>query len=66
VRVPLLDSSEKEAIALAAVRALREALTAGYDSLDSLQADRDLDALRGRDDFKEIMAGLPRAPAGGP
>jgi hypothetical protein len=29
-------------------------------SFDGLRADRDLDALRGRDDFKELLAGLRR------
>jgi hypothetical protein len=41
-----------------AMAALRRAVAAGYHDLAEMQADRDLDLLRGRDDFKLLMMDL--------
>jgi len=40
-----------------AVAALRDAINAGLSQLDELK-EPDFDALRGRDDFKKLVAGV--------
>ena len=37
---------------------LKKAVQAGYKDVAHIAEDSDLDALRSRDDFKKIMAGL--------
>jgi hypothetical protein len=41
-----------------AVAALRQAVAAGYKNLKQLANDKDLDPLRPRKDFQELLAGL--------
>ena len=54
------DSAAKEAAAEAdpAVAWLRQAVAAGYRETANMDKDKDLDALRGRNDFQELLAGL--------
>jgi hypothetical protein len=47
---PLSDRYAVRAIAL-----LRQATDAGYKDLETLRKDPDLNALRGRDDFKKLV-----------
>jgi serine/threonine-protein kinase len=58
-----------------AMETFRRSVTAGYKDLANIRADTDLDALRSRDDFKQVLAGLDaeemartaaNAPAAGP
>ena len=39
---------------------LRQAVEGGYKDSAELKQDKDFDALRGRDDFKKLMADLER------
>jgi hypothetical protein len=41
-----------------AMAALRQALAKGYKDCAQLKKDKDLDALRGRDDFQRLLAEL--------
>ncbi len=41
---------------------LRRAVAAGYRNAANLQSDKDLDALRGREDFRALAAGLATRP----
>jgi hypothetical protein len=43
---------------LRAVELLRQAVAKGFWDVDSMKKDTDLDGLRGRDDFKKLMAQL--------
>jgi hypothetical protein len=42
---------------------LTKALAAGYNDLDLLKKDTDLDALRDREDFRKLLQALPAKPA---
>jgi hypothetical protein len=46
------------------VAALRRAVAAGYKDAAHIKQDKDLDSVRGRDDFKKLIADLERTPAG--
>jgi serine/threonine-protein kinase len=46
-----------------AVELLRQAIAQGYKNVAHLKKDTDLDTLRGRDDFKELLAQLEKAKA---
>jgi tetratricopeptide (TPR) repeat protein len=59
--VPLADgASEKERRGARAVALLREAIGKGYSNLDHLQKDTDLDALRQRDDYRQLIQTFPK------
>jgi hypothetical protein len=45
-----------------AVEQLRAAIQAGYRDIRHIQADRDLDPLRGRQDFRELLVELGAGP----
>jgi eukaryotic-like serine/threonine-protein kinase len=45
----------------AAMKWLNQAIAKGYHDVSSLKTDKDLDALRTRDDFKNLLAGLEKA-----
>jgi hypothetical protein len=45
-----------------AMQRLKQAVAAGYNDFGSLSSDVDLDSLRGRDDFKKLLAKLQPAP----
>ena len=40
---------------------LKQAVAAGYENADQIKADKNLDALRDREDFKKLLAGIPGA-----
>lgn len=54
--------SEREAFATEAMAGLRRAVKGGLTDVDLYRADSDLDALRGRDDFRQFMVGLEAPP----
>jgi serine/threonine protein kinase/tetratricopeptide (TPR) repeat protein len=60
------DQAERRQLANQALDALRRALAAGFKALDRIQADRDLDVLRPRADFKELLAQAQRAEKAAP
>jgi hypothetical protein len=41
---------------------LKQAVVAGYKDVAQMEKDNDLDALRGREDFKKLLAELKAAP----
>ncbi|HEX4592211.1 MAG TPA: tetratricopeptide repeat-containing protein kinase family protein, partial [Gemmataceae bacterium] len=49
-----------------AMEYLRQAVTAGYRNVVHMEKDTDLDALRGRDDFKQMLTGLRLQSASAP
>jgi serine/threonine protein kinase len=53
-------ASEAGAEADRAVSWLRQAVAAGFKSADTLKKDKELDALRGRDDFKQLLTEVER------
>lgn len=55
--VPLVEPGRREALAGRAVEELRRAIGAGYSNIESLRADPDLVAIRGREDFETLQAG---------
>jgi serine/threonine-protein kinase len=57
-----LTAAEAKAAADAAMGALRRAVAAGYHDAAHLRTDTDLDALRPRDDFQQLMKGLEAKP----
>lgn len=50
---------EREAVALRAVELLRRAVGGGYGSRAEFESDTDLDPLRGRADFAEVIQSVP-------
>ena len=63
-KVPAADAPRlAEAEAVQAMVWLRQAVAAGYDNVTHMDKDRDLDALRGRDDFQQLLAELRQTPA---
>ena len=58
---PKLPSSERHGrangYATQAVEFLRQAIAKGYKNVDAIKNDSDLDCLRGRDDFKQLIDG---------
>ena len=52
------EQAERRRHADEAVEALRQAVAAGFKDLKKLQKDPDLDALRAREDFKQLLAEL--------
>jgi serine/threonine protein kinase/predicted negative regulator of RcsB-dependent stress response len=62
--VPLAGTmAEKEKRAVRAVELLRQAVTRGLDDVAHVRENIDLDALRGREDFKKVLAELEAAAA---
>jgi serine/threonine-protein kinase len=59
---PKLPSNERHSrangYATQAVEFLRQAIAKGYKNFDAIKTDSDFDCLRGRDDFKQLIAGL--------
>jgi hypothetical protein len=53
---PLANRSAEEAMAL-----LKQAVAKGFRSAPHMKEDNDLDALRGREDFRKLLAALERA-----
>jgi tetratricopeptide (TPR) repeat protein len=51
-------ADKKAEYAAAAIQLLQQAVTAGYKDHAHMKADKDLDPLRGRDDFKKLLADL--------
>jgi hypothetical protein len=57
--VPLADAPEvREKLAARAVELLRQAVGKGFKNTAHMKRDTDLDALRGREDFKKLLADL--------
>jgi serine/threonine protein kinase/tetratricopeptide (TPR) repeat protein len=56
-------SEEADAEAGRAMAWLRQAVAAGYKDADHMRKDKDLDTLRGRDDFQKLLAGLEAGQA---
>jgi tetratricopeptide (TPR) repeat protein len=54
--VPLCPSAARDSVEAEAMALLRQAVDAGYHEYDHMAKDSDLDALRGRADFRELMA----------
>jgi eukaryotic-like serine/threonine-protein kinase len=52
------NSPEADAESDRAMALLKQAVAAGYQDVASINKDKDLDSLRGRDDFKKLVAGL--------
>jgi hypothetical protein len=65
-RDPKLSAAERQKAAdeygRLAVQQLRAAVAAGYRDVKHMQADRDLDPLRGRQDFRDLLAELGAGP----
>jgi tRNA A-37 threonylcarbamoyl transferase component Bud32 len=65
-RDPQLSTEERQKTAdeygRLAVQQLRAAVQAGYRDVKHIQADRDLDPLRGRQDFRDLLAELGAGP----
>jgi tetratricopeptide (TPR) repeat protein len=59
--VPLADMAANEKRAARAVELLRQAFARGYKDAAHMKRDTDLDALRGRDDFKQLLAEMEAA-----
>jgi hypothetical protein len=60
--VSLTDTADaKEKRALRAIALLRQAVARGYKDAAHMKRDTDLDALRGRDDFKQLLAEMEAA-----
>jgi hypothetical protein len=56
--VPSLGPRQKEDYALRAIQILRKALDKGAFTKKQLLSDKDLDALRDRVDFQQLLAGF--------
>jgi len=59
----LVDPPNKEAAAARAVETLRKAMAKGYSNLQQLKTDEDLERLRGREDFKKMLAEMEKKTA---
>jgi len=57
---PLSPPAARDSLAAEAVALLRQAIDAGYSDRETMVKDSDLDALRGRADFRELMARIER------
>jgi hypothetical protein len=54
------SASEASAEADRAMTWLRQAVTAGFKAAVTMKKDKELDALRGRDDFKQLLTEVER------
>jgi serine/threonine protein kinase/tetratricopeptide (TPR) repeat protein len=60
-KTPSTDATQPaEGYAARAVELLRQAVAKGYKDAAHMTKDRDLDALRGREDFKKLLTGLEK------
>jgi serine/threonine-protein kinase len=57
-RASIAEKELPERYATAAMQSLRKAIQHGYKDVAQVKLNKDLDPLRSRDDFKEILAGL--------
>jgi hypothetical protein len=53
--VPVVAPAERDSLGARAVGALRLAVAGGYGNADIFAKDTDLDAIRNREDFKQLM-----------
>jgi tetratricopeptide (TPR) repeat protein len=56
-------SGKKKEYAEQAMRCLRHAVQAGYTDIEYMEKDKDLDPLRGREDFRKLMGSLAKPGA---
>src|SRR5262249_2186323 len=56
--LPTDEQARRREYADQAVDALRQAVACGYRDVEQVKKDRDLDVLRDRDDFRNLLAGL--------
>jgi serine/threonine-protein kinase len=63
--LPAAEQAQRQHYADEAVNALRLAIARGYKDLDRLKKEKDLDCLRGRDDFQQLVRDLERGRGGG-
>ena len=56
--IPVSPPAARDSLGLEAISELRLAIEAGYDNLDGMDRDSDLDPLRDRADFRELMASI--------
>jgi eukaryotic-like serine/threonine-protein kinase len=63
--IPVTEPEGREALAVQAIEALRQAMADGYANLALVEKDFDLEALRPRDDFQSLLAEMrAKASAG--
>jgi tetratricopeptide (TPR) repeat protein len=60
------DKDKQHEHATRAVELLQRAIQAGYNNVEYLRKDTDLDSLRGRDDFKKLLESLSQASNSAP
>jgi tetratricopeptide (TPR) repeat protein len=60
------EAAERARYKQRAMGTLRRAFDAGYRDLENIRADTDLEALRPRDDFRQLLAGLEAEARAGP
>jgi hypothetical protein len=58
------DKDAREKNAQQAIDLLRQAVANGYKDIARVKKDKDLDSLRGREDFKKLMADMEKATPG--
>jgi serine/threonine-protein kinase len=56
--IPVCAPSERDRLTARAIDVLRRAIDGGYDDYANMAADEDLDALRERADFKQLLASI--------
>ncbi len=56
--VPIVDEAGRDALGAEAMEALREAVLSGWSDAVHTAHNADLDALRGREDFRRVLAGM--------
>jgi len=61
--VPLADPDARGAAAARAMEVLRQAVDAGYEDVQALETDSDLDPLRKREDFRKLLSALRQKQA---
>jgi hypothetical protein len=53
--IPVSPPAARDSLGLEAISALRLAIEGDYDNRDTMGRDSDLDSLRDREDFRELM-----------
>ena len=56
--IPVSEPDQRESLAIQAMEALRQAITAGYANVENIKKDSDLDALHSRADFQSLLTGI--------
>jgi len=56
--IPLSPPAARDSLGFEAISALRLAIEGGYDNRDAMDRDADLESLRGREDFRKLMASI--------